>query len=139
MIRSHLKFQILSLVLIASFLFLFVPDAKASVSDTLTSQDVNQSFTINWSYNVKGGTLDATGIFTLESINANGLVLNADIKNTSKLTSSLTQSAMMSLGIATSTPVTPSLSSSSAFNQVVTPTNGNFPGGFKNFFGVSIR
>lgn len=133
MIRSRLQFRLLPLALVAAFAFLVSPNAWASVSETLTAQDIGQSFSIDWSYGVNGDTVASTGIFTLKSINASGLVLDATIDNTTKLTSSLTQSALMSMGISTSTPVTPSLSTAgTVFDNVNTPKNEIFPGGFKN-------
>ena len=153
MIRPALKGRFLSksmmlaAVIVVASGFFYVPQAHASFSETLTSADVGQSFTVDWS--LAAGTyyeeqtngtysnetltspLTALGTFTVESLKNNQLLLKGTIDNTTALNSSLTKAYLMSLGISSDPNATPSLQTKgNTFTQVDSP--GNFPGGFKN-------
>ncbi len=151
MIRPALKGRFLSktMMLAAIFVvasgFFYVPQAHASFSETLTSADVGQSFTVDW--NLAAGAisssstgsqtltspLNAIGTFTVQSLSSTTLDLAATIDNTTALNSSLTQAYLMSLGISTSPSATTTLfKAGNVFTQADTPSTGNFPGGFKN-------
>ena len=156
MIRPALKGRFLSKTMMLAAVFVvasgvfYVPQAHASFSETLTSANVGQSFTVDWNlpagtYNEeqKNGTyssvtltspLTALGTFTVQSLTSSQLDLAGTIDNTTALNSSLTQAYLMSLGIG-STPIgTASLSTTGSVFNAVSPGNGpneTFPGGFK--------
>jgi hypothetical protein len=116
----------------------FVPEARAEFSVDVTSADVNSSFRIDWNYasnTASGGRLTAplssVGIFTIDSFSSSDLVMTATIDNTTTLTSGLTQSYLMSIGIATNPVVSATLTTpGTTFTQV--ESAGNFPGGFSS-------
>ncbi len=146
--RPALKGQLLfrSLLLVAVFVassgIFFLPDARANFSETLTSADVGHSFTVDWNYasnTSSGGSLTAPltafGTFTVDSLSSSSLVLSATIDNTTALTSGLTQSYLMSVGISSNPTGTASITTGgSVFNEAGpgSGTNETFPGGFKD-------
>ncbi len=119
----------------------FVPEARAGFSVDVTSADVNRTFQLDWNYasNTSSGggltaPLSSVGTFTIDSFSSSDLVMSATIDNTTTLTSGLTQSYLMSIGIATA-PITSGtmLAGGSVFNSVTTGSGPQetYPGGFK--------
>lgn len=104
--RPALKGQLLSrsLLLVAVFVassgIFFVPDARASFSETLTSADVNNSYSVGFSDTLPGGsTLSALGTFTLSSLTSSVAILDWTVKNTTtNASSSLKPIVLNSLG-----------------------------------------
>ena len=141
--RSALKGQLLSRLMMLAAVFVatseifFVPDAHASFSETLTSVDVRQSFSVDWDNASKTSNGDPTSplsavrTFSVHSLSLTQLELGGTIDNTTSLTSGLTQGYLMYLGISSDpTATSPLATKGNTFTQVGSP--GNFPGGFKN-------
>ena len=131
---------------VASGIF-FLPDARANFSETLTSADVGTSFTVDWylppgtyeennnGTNTLTSPLSALGTFTVDSLSSRSLVLSATIDNTTVLTSGLTQSYLMSVGISSNPTGNASIKKGGSIFNAVGPGHGKnetFPGGFKN-------
>ncbi len=104
--RPALKGQILSrsLLLVAVFVassgIFFLPDARANFSETLTSADVNNSYSVGFSDTIPGGsTLSALGTFALSSLTSSVTILDWTVKNTTtNASSSLNPIVLNSLG-----------------------------------------
>ncbi len=140
----------LAAVFVVASGFFHVPKAHASFSETLTSADVGTSFTVDWylppgtyeeNNNGTTGTntltlpLSALGTFTVDSLSSRSLVLSATIDNTTVLTSGLTQSYLMSVGISSNPTGNASIKKGGSVFNAVRPGHGKnetFPGGFKN-------
>jgi hypothetical protein len=143
-----LKGQLLSRSLMLAAVFVaasgifFVPDARASFSETLTPADVGTSFSVDWNYasnTASGGSLTspltALGTFTVDSLSSTSLVLSATIDNTTALNSKLTQAYLMSLGIGSTPTGTASITTAGSVFNAAGPgagPNETFPGGFKD-------
>lgn len=104
--RPILKGQLLSrsILLVAVFVassgIFFVPNARASFSETLTSADVNNSYSVGFSDTLSGGsTLSGLGTFTLASLTSSVAILDWTVKNTTtNASSSLNPIVFNSLG-----------------------------------------
>lgn len=129
----------LCIVLSVVGLFCFAPLTAGAT--TLTTADIGTSFNINWllppgSYSTGTLThnLSATANFHIDSFNSTNLVLTIKLTNTTPdANSGSWNEAILAFGFGTNPDVVPSLiTAGTVFDNVETPQNGNFPGGFKN-------
>ena len=105
MIRPALKGRFLSktmmlaAVIVVASGFFYVPQAHAGFSETLTSADVGNSYSVDFSRTITGGTLSALGTFTVEKLTASDLTLGWTVGNaTANANSSLNPIVINSIG-----------------------------------------
>ncbi len=89
----------LAAVFVVASGFFHVPKAHASFSETLTSADVGNSYSVDFSRTITGGTLSALGTFTVEKLTASDLTLGWTVGNaTANANSSLNPIVINSIG-----------------------------------------
>ena len=105
MIRPALKGRFLSktMMLAAIFVvasgFFYVPQAHASFSETLTSVDIGNTYSVDFADNIPGGTLSGVGSFTVEALTSSDLTLDWTVKNaTMNASSGLNPIVLNSIG-----------------------------------------
>ena len=97
---------------------------------TLGSTDVGTGFTVTGSQ--PNPALSYQANFTVNSLTSSALDLGVTIYNTTSLTT-LTQADILSLGMSVDPNASSvSISGGKIFTGAAMPTNGNFPGGFKD-------
>ncbi|MHB1286784.1 MAG: cistern family PEP-CTERM protein [Leptospirales bacterium] len=133
--NRNISMKTWSIALVLTMLTLFEGGfptwANATVSDTITSQSLGKSFTIDWLVPTSTtgflSNLTTSGTFTVSKFTSSKIVLGVSLDNT---TPTSIQTAILSLGIDASSHVSSSVANSSIFDYTSDP--GKFPGGFKN-------
>lgn len=132
--RKNMKNGMTALPLMV-FLMMLPVSANAI---TITSASIGDSFDIFWAKSPIGDlphTLSAKATFTIADFTATDLLLGIKIWNTSPdpdTESPEWNQAILSFGMGVDPNVIPTMATiGSIFDNVETPSNGNFPGGFK--------